>query len=75
MRRIFFSLFGFLFVSTLCFAQQDSASVSKSTPALVETKTLAGRADKEDCVAKRKLLLDSAAALQQSHPDLAGNVL
>jgi len=75
MSRIFSLLLGFLFAGTLCFAQQDSAAVSKSAPALVETKNLSGKVDKEDCVARRKLLYDSAAALQQSHPDLAKGLL
>jgi len=71
MKKIFFSLFAFLFVSSLCFAQQASAPASKLTSAPVETKTLVGKVDKVDRAAKIKLLQDSAAALQKSNPDLA----
>jgi hypothetical protein len=71
MKKIIFSLFAFLFVSSLCFAQQASAPASKLTPAPVETKPLAGKVDKGDRIAKIKLLQDSAAALQKSNPDLA----
>jgi hypothetical protein len=71
MKKIVFSLLAFLLVSSLCFAQQASAPASKPTPVPVETKTLAGKVDKGACIAKIKLLQDSAAALQKSNPDLA----
>ena len=56
MKKTIFSLFAFLFVSALCFAQQASvpvnqaaqqalAPVAKPTPAPVETKTLTGKVD------------------------------
>jgi hypothetical protein len=71
MKKFIFLLFATLFVSTLCFAQQNSTPASKLPPAFVETKTLAGKVDKWDFAAKIKLFQDSAAALQKFNPDLA----
>jgi len=71
MKKISFSLFAFLFVSSLCFAQQAQAPASKLNSAPVETKTLTGKVDQGAHAAKIKLLQDSAAALQNSNPDLA----
>ncbi len=45
MKKITFSLFAFLFVTSLCFAQQASAPVSQTAQIPVETKTFTGKVD------------------------------
>ncbi|MCX5699769.1 MAG: hypothetical protein NTX01_08775 [Candidatus Omnitrophica bacterium] len=45
MKKLTFSLFAFLFVSTLCFAQQASVPVSQTVQTPVVMKTLAGKVD------------------------------
>jgi len=45
MKKITFSLFAFLFVSSLCFAQQASAPASQTAQTPVETKTFTGKVD------------------------------
>jgi len=45
MKKITFSLFAFLFVSSLCFAQQASAPVSQTAQTPVETKIFTGKVD------------------------------
>jgi len=45
MKKITFLLFAFLFVSSLCFAQQASAPVSQTAQTPVETKTFTGKVD------------------------------
>jgi len=45
MKKILLALLAVAFVSSLCFAQQATAPVSKLTPAPVETKTFTGKVD------------------------------
>ena len=45
MKKITFLVFAFLFVSSLCFAQQVAAPVSQAAQIPVETKTFTGKVD------------------------------
>lgn len=45
MKKILFAVLAINFASSLCFAQQAQAPVTKPTAAVVETKTLTGKVD------------------------------
>ncbi len=45
MRKILFALLAITFISSLCFAQQAQAPVTKPTPAPVVARTLTGKVD------------------------------